>query len=45
MKRLDLIVSDEEKELLEKYCRKTKRTKTDVLRELIRTLEEKLKPS
>jgi hypothetical protein len=45
MSRLDLIVSEEEKRLLEEYCRKTKRTKTDVLRELIRSLNPNTKPS
>jgi predicted DNA-binding protein len=36
--RLDFQIEDTEKQYLEEYCRKTGRTKTDVLRELIRNL-------
>jgi predicted DNA-binding protein len=37
--RLDLLIEESEKELLESYCKATGRTKTDVLRELIRKLK------
>ncbi|MFB2978064.1 hypothetical protein [Microseira sp. BLCC-F43] len=37
--RLDLLIDESEKELLESYCLATGRTKTDVLRELIRKLK------
>ena len=37
--RLDFLVEVEEKALLDKYCNATGRTKTDVLRELIRKLK------
>lgn len=36
---LFLRISDEESTLLEAYCEATNRTKSDVVRELIRTLE------
>lgn len=36
--RLDFFVEKEEKALLDAYCKSTGRTKTDVLRELIRGL-------
>ena len=38
-------LSDDELELLNVYCESTKRTKSDVLRELVRSLEIKKKPS
>jgi hypothetical protein len=37
--RLDFQIEDSEKKHLEKYCKVTGRTKTDVLRELIRGLK------
>jgi predicted DNA-binding protein len=40
-KRLDLKISPEEYELLDKYCKEVMRTKSDVLRELIRGLKLK----
>jgi len=43
-KRLDFRVEDHELEILEGYCNAAGRTKTDVLRELIRSLAKK-KPS
>jgi hypothetical protein len=44
-KRLDFRVEDFELELLDEYCSIVGRTRTDVLRELIRGLESKKKPS
>ncbi|PHX56926.1 CopG family transcriptional regulator [Tychonema bourrellyi FEM_GT703] len=44
-KRLDFRIEGFEFEILEQYCKDVGRTKTDVLRELIRTLKEKKKPS
>jgi len=43
-KRLDFRIEDHELEILEVYCKAVGRTKTDVLRELIRSLSKK-KPS
>jgi predicted DNA-binding protein len=43
--RLDLWVDVEEKAKLEAYCEATGRTKTDVLRELIRGLRIPKKPT
>jgi predicted DNA-binding protein len=43
-KRLDFRVEDRELEILEAYCKVGGRTKTDVIRELIRSLAKK-KPS
>ena len=37
--------SDEEREILELYCRQVDMTKSTVLRELIRGLRDKIKPS
>lgn len=37
--RLDLLIDESEKKLLEAYCKASGRTKTDVLRELIRKLK------
>jgi len=44
-KRLDFRVEDWESKILEEYCNATGRTKTDVLREFIRSLSKKKKPS
>ncbi len=33
--------SEEERQILEEYCRECQRTKTDVLRELVRSLQKK----
>jgi len=44
-KRLDFRVEDFELELLDEYCNAVGRTRTDVLRELIRGLKSKKKPS
>ena len=33
--------SPEEREILEQYCQQTQRTKTEILRELVRTLKQK----
>jgi hypothetical protein len=44
-KRLDFRIEDFELEILEDYCNAVGRTKTDVLRELIRGLKSKKKPS
>jgi hypothetical protein len=44
-KRLDFRVEEFEFEILEEYCNVVGRTKTDVLRELIRSLKSKKKPS
>jgi len=38
-------LSEDELKLLEVYCESTKRTKSDVLRELVRSLKIKRKPS
>jgi predicted DNA-binding protein len=39
--RLSIRVPEHEMKILEKYAEKTKRTKTDLVREWIRSLEEK----
>ncbi len=44
-KRLDFRLEDFELEILEKYCVAVGRTKSDVLRELIRNLKTKKKPA
>jgi len=44
-KRLDFRIEEFEFEILEEYCNAVGRTKTDVLRELIRSLKSKRKPS
>jgi predicted DNA-binding protein len=44
-KRLDFRIEEFEFEILEEYCNATGRTKTDILRELIRSLKTKKKPS
>jgi hypothetical protein len=44
-KRLDFRIEEFEFEILEEYCQAVGRTKTDVLRELIRSLKSKKKPS
>jgi hypothetical protein len=44
-KRLDFRIEEFEFEILEEYCSAVGRTKTDVLRELIRELKTKKKPS
>jgi hypothetical protein len=44
-KRLDFRIEELEMEILEEYCFSVGRTKTDVLRELIRGLKLKKKPS
>lgn len=36
-------LADKEFELLERYCMQEQRTKSDVVRELIRSLESKIK--
>ncbi|BAZ26062.1 CopG domain protein DNA-binding domain protein [Kalymmatonema gypsitolerans NIES-4073] len=43
-KRLDFRIEEFEFEILEEYCQAVGRTKTDVLRELIRSLKSKKKP-
>jgi len=43
-KRLDFRIEEFEFEILEEYCKVVGRTKTDVLRELIRSLKSKKKP-
>jgi len=40
-KQLSVRLPEHEMELLERYAEKAKRTKTDVIREFIRTLEGK----
>lgn len=40
--RLDFVIGKHEKALLERYCELTQRTKTDVIRELLRGLEDRL---
>ncbi|MBV8885528.1 MAG: CopG family transcriptional regulator [Chroococcidiopsidaceae cyanobacterium CP_BM_RX_35] len=42
-KRLDFRIEEYELEILEQYCQYVGRTKTDVLRELIRGLKRKIK--
>jgi predicted DNA-binding protein len=44
-KRLDFRLEEFEMEILENYCSLVGRTKSDVLRELIRGLKSKKKPS
>ena len=44
-KRLDFRLEEYEVEILEDYCKAVGRTKSDVLRELIRSLKAKKKPS
>jgi predicted DNA-binding protein len=44
-KRLDFRLEEFELEILEDYCKAVGRTKSDVLRELIRNLRLKKKPS
>lgn len=44
-KRLDFRIEESEFHLLEEYCSAVGRTKTDVLRELIRKLKVPKKPS
>lgn len=41
-KQISLRLPEEEVQILEKYCDKTKRTKTDVIRSFIRRLKNKL---
>ena len=40
-KRLDIRLPEDELQILDDYCKTTGRTKTDVLRELIRKLSRK----
>ncbi len=44
-KRLDFQIQELEFEILEQHCKAVGRTKTDVLRELIKSLKVKEKPS
>lgn len=44
-KRLDFRIQESEFKILEEYCKSVGRTKTDVLRELIRGLKAKENPS
>ena len=44
-KRLDFRIQESEFKILEEHCTSVGRTKTDVLRELIRGLKVKEKPS
>jgi hypothetical protein len=44
-KRLDFRIQEFEFEIIEQHCKAVGRTKTDVLRELIRSLKVKEKPS
>jgi predicted DNA-binding protein len=44
-KRLDFRLEESELEILETYCKAVGRTKSDVLREMIRSLKTKKKPS
>ncbi|MEG3900384.1 ribbon-helix-helix protein, CopG family [Microcoleus sp. B4-C5] len=44
-KRLDFRIQESEFKILEEHCKAVGRTKTDVLRELIRSLKVKEKPS
>jgi predicted DNA-binding protein len=44
-KRVDIRIPEVEFQLLEDYCKLTGRTKTDVLRDLIRSLKRKLPKS
>ncbi len=43
-KRLDFRIEEFEFEILEDYCKSVGRTKSDVLRELIRSLKPNIKP-
>ncbi len=42
-KRLNVNLPASEMEILETYCKQTKRNKTDIIREHIRSLEKKIK--
>ncbi|MBW4595642.1 MAG: ribbon-helix-helix protein, CopG family [Brasilonema angustatum HA4187-MV1] len=42
---LTIQFSQEEKKILEKYCQKMQRTKSDVIREMVRSLKEYLDES
>jgi predicted DNA-binding protein len=44
-KRLDFRLEEYELEILEEYCEAVGRTKSDIIRELIRSLKTKKKPS
>jgi Ribbon-helix-helix protein, copG family len=41
--QLNLRISEEELEILEKYCEQEQRAKSEVVRELIRSLKRKIK--
>ena len=43
MKRLDIRLSDEEKTILDKYCKQKEMTQSDAVRTWIRRLKRKLK--
>ena len=44
-KQLNIRIPGQEMDVLDAYCKQTSRTKTDVLRELIRGLSKKVKKS
>jgi predicted DNA-binding protein len=44
-KQLNIRIPGKEMDILETYCKQTSRTKTDVLRELIRSLSKKVSKS
>ena len=44
-KQLNIRIPIKEMDVLESYCKQTSRTKTDVLRDLIRTLSKKVSKS
>ncbi|MEH2360712.1 ribbon-helix-helix protein, CopG family [Nostoc sp.] len=44
-KQLNIRIPEKEMDVLERYCKQTSRTKTDVLRELIRSLSKKVSKS
>ncbi|WP_460200708.1 ribbon-helix-helix protein, CopG family [Scytonema sp. NUACC21] len=44
-RKLSIRIPEQELKILEAYCTQTSRTKTDVLREYIRSLLKKLKDS
>ena len=43
--RINLFLTKEERKIFDAYCKQTGRSMSDVVRELIRTLESRLKPS
>jgi predicted DNA-binding protein len=45
MANVNIRLPESEKEIIKQYCKENDRTETDLIREFIRGLEAKLKPS